>query len=522
MLSDFTLISAVGAIFAAMKRTLILSLALLAAACGQSAQEHFAQAKQDFAANRYSSARLHLVSGLAAEPGNREMQLLQVRTLIAMGDGEGAGAGLDKLAREGPRSTELRQLSAEAALLRNAADEVPALLGTDASAEAERLRAIAAIQQGKPDLARAAFERAMLRAPDPRVLTDYGRFLLVSGEGEKARKLLAQAVSAAPDSFDTLMLRGQIASIDGDLAGALDTFARASKHYPENRAALIAHASVLGDLGRADEMKPLLERLTAFAPDDPAVVYLKARSAALAKDWEAVRAAVQPQEAKLPLTHPARIPYGEALLRLGNPQLAAAQLEPILRAQPNNRTVARLLAEAKLAGGDPAGARSVLTRFASDPAAPIEDVSLMARIAVAQKSPDAAQWQQRARFPAAQSLAAELGSADAAMRARYWARAIVIYDHVLEVTDGKNVMVLNNQAYCLAMAGNLERARELADKALKLAPASPSVLDTAGWVRVRSGKDIAEARSLLRKASAAAPQNQTIRAHLAEAERAPG
>lgn len=504
-----------------MKRALILSLALLVAACGQSAQEHFAQAQRDYAAHRYSAARLHLVSGLEGEPGNREMQLLQARTLIALGDGEGAGGVLDRLAGGKARSGELAQLSAEAALLRNQADAVAGYLGGDKSSEAERLRAIAAIQQGKPDAARAAFERALAGEANPRVLTDYGRFLLVTGEGEKARTLLAQAVKLAPESFDVLMLRGQIASIDGDLAGALDAFAKASKSYPENRAALVAHASVLGDLGRAAEMKPLLERLTAFAPDDPAVVYLKARSAQLAKDWEDVRAAVQPQEAKLAVTHPARIPYGEALLRLGNPQLAAAQLEPILRAQPNSRTVARLLAEAKLAGGDAAGARTVLTQFAADPAAPIEDVALMAKIAAVQKSPDAAQWQDRARFPAAQSLAAELGSADAAMRARNWARAIVIYDHVLSVTDGKNVMVLNNQAYCLAMAGNLERARELADKALKLAPGNPSVLDTAGWVRVRSGKDVAEARVLLRKAAAAAPQNQTIRAHLAEAERAP-
>ncbi len=506
-----------------MKHGLVLPLlgaALALSGCGDSPADAFAKARSEYAAHRYSAARLHLVSGLEEEPGNRAMQLLQARTLIAMGDGDGAGGVLDRVAGGAARSGELAQLSAEAALLRNQPDAVTGYLGADGSSEAERLRAIAAIQQGKPDTARAAFERAIAGDPNPRVLTDYGRFLLVAGEGEKTRTLLAQAVKLAPDSFDVLMLRGQIASIDGDLAGALDAYSKASKSYPENRAALVAHASVLGDLGRAAEMKPLLERLTAFAPDDPSVVWLRARSAQLAKDWEGVRSAVQPQEARLAVTHPARIPYGEALLRLGNPQLAAAQLEPILRAQSNNRTVARLLAEAKLAGGDSVGARAVLTQFAGDPAAPIEDVALMAKIAAAQKSPDAAQWQARARFPSAQSLAAELGSADAAMRARNWARAILIYDHALEVTDGKNVMVLNNQAYCLAMAGSLDRARELADKALKLAPANPSVLDTAGWVRVKAGKDIAEARALLRRAAAAAPQNQTIRAHLAEAERA--
>jgi tetratricopeptide (TPR) repeat protein len=106
------------------------------------------------------------------------------------------------------------------------------------------------------------------------------------------------------------------------------------------------------------------------------------------------------------------------------------------------------------------------------------------------------------------------------MRAGNWGGAAAAYDKVLAVTDGRNVMVLNNMAYAQTMLGNHDAALKFGRRALKEAPNNPSVLDTAGWAQFRSGKDIDEARRLLRRAAQLAPKNVTIRAHLAEAERA--
>jgi Flp pilus assembly protein TadD len=75
-------------------------------------------------------------------------------------------------------------------------------------------------------------------------------------------------------------------------------------------------------------------------------------------------------------------------------------------------------------------------------------------------------------------------------------------------------------AYAQLMLGNHDTALGYADRALKEAPDHPSVLDTAGWVRFKSGRDNEEARRLLRRAAELAPGNPAIRAHLAEAERA--
>ena len=79
---------------------------------------------------------------------------------------------------------------------------------------------------------------------------------------------------------------------------------------------------------------------------------------------------------------------------------------------------------------------------------------------------------------------------------------------------------VTNLAYAYLMLGNGAKANEFAGRALKAAPNHPSVLDTVGWVRFKTGQDRTGGLALLRRAATLAPQNTTIRAHLAEAERA--
>ena len=74
-------------------------------------------------------------------------------------------------------------------------------------------------------------------------------------------------------------------------------------------------------------------------------------------------------------------------------------------------------------------------------------------------------------------------------------------------------------AYSQAMVGNFDKALDFAGRALKAAPDNPSVLDTAGYVRLKSGRERSEALRLLRLAAEKAPDNAAIRAHLAEAQR---
>lgn len=505
-----------------MKTRAAIAALLLLSACSQSPDELAAQARSQFAANDYAAARISLNNALTVLPADRGLRLLQVRTLLALGDGEGARSAVEQLAGGKAPQGELAELAAQAALLRKAPDVALQLLVGVTSVEAERLRASAALQQQDAAAAKRYLDRALATGGSGAAYADYARLLLIGGDLAGAEAMQAKARQAAPTLLATLLTGGEIAVRRGDLAKALMAYTQANKTYPGNIAAMTGKAAVLGDLGRFDEMAQVLDPLAAAAPKDPAVAYLRARHAQSRKDWEAVRRAIVAVEAGLDQQAPARLIYAEALTNLGQAEQAIAQAAPIARANPNNREALRILAVAQMRSGDPAAAAATYRPVVQGKTVRPEELVLYAGFAKAAGLSDAAAAGQQAARPSAQALGADLAEGDAAMRGGNWARAAVAYDRILAVTDGRNVLVLNNMAYAQAKLGNLARARELADKALKLAPDNPSVLDTAGWVRVLSGKDLAEAKELLRKAAGLAPGNTAIKAHLAEAERRGG
>lgn len=503
-----------------MNKTILLAGLLALAGCADSPAESQAKAKAEFAAHNYNTARIHIAAALEAEPANRELLLLQAWTLLALGDGDGAGTTLDKLAGGKPPNGELAELAAEAALLRKVPDQAVELLSAAKGPEAHRLRALAALQKEDVQAAQDHLEAAVAAGGNARVYTDYARYRLLAGDVAGADEMAARAAKAAPESLDTLLVEGQLALRHGDLKLSLEKYTRAGQLFPNSLAALTGKAAVLGDLGRTKEMDALVAVAVAQAPRDPAVIFLQVKSAAVRKDWPRIRATLQPVEVSLGALDPLRQIYGEALLRMGQAELAIAQLEPIARAMPGNREARRLLGEAKLASGDAAGAFAVLDPLASHPAARTDELMLAAKAARAAGNPKAGHFENRTKLPTAQALGRDLADGDAAMRAGNWGGAAAAYHKVLAVTDGRNAMVLNNMAYAQTMLGNHGEALAFARRAIKEAPSNPSVLDTAGWAQFKSGKDRDEALRLLRRAAQLAPRNVTIRAHLAEAERA--
>ncbi len=503
-----------------MKKIIILPVLLALAGCADSPADSLAKGQAEFAAHNFGAARIHLTAYLGTTPGDRDTQLLLARTLLALGDGEGAEAALTKLTGGKPPEGLLAELSAEAALLRGAPDAALQLLGKTAGAEAERLRAMAALQKQDRPKAQSHFEAAITAGGNGRVFADYARFHLMAGNIAEAENLAARAAKAEPDGIDTLLLLGQLAVHRGDLGNALDHYVRAGKLYPASLAALTGQAAVLGDLGRLGEMQAVIDRAAAVAPKDPAIVFLRARAAAGRKDWAGVRTILQPVEAAIGQADPLRVIYGEAMLRLGQAEQAIAQLKPVLRVMPGNRDAAKLLAEAMLVRGDARGALAVIKPFADHPAARNAELDLAAKAAKAAGDPAAARYAARAKQPAVEAAGRDLADADAAMRKGNWAGAVQAYERILAVTDGRNPLVLNNIAYAQLMLGNHDAALGFAKRALNEAPNNPSVVDTAGWVLFKTGKDKTEARRLLRRAAELAPGNSAIRAHLAEAERA--
>ena len=118
---------------------------------------------------------------------------------------------------------------------------------------------------------------------------------------------------------------------------------------------------------------------------------------------------------------------------------------------------------------------------------------------------------------APKSLAAQLARAEWLMTNNQEAAAIGHYDQVL-AGQPNNVAALNNLAWILREE-NPDRALKLAQRASELAPNSPAVLDTYGWVLHLAGNH-AEAQKAIEKALDLAPGNAEIEAHLEAVKKA--
>ena len=496
-----------------------LAVALMVGGCGADPKAAAAKARSEFAAHDYLAAQVDLAVALAAMPNDPALLELQARNALAMGDGIAAGASLEKLAALATRPADMGRLLAEAAVLRGQPQEALTALGNDKSAAGLRLRGLALLLQKDNAGAEQAFQAGL--AVDPRnapILASLARLKLIGGDTAQARRLADQALAADGDLLDAMLVNGQVATAEGRLGDALAAYTKAGKRYPGNLAALTGQAGLLGDLGRTDELAALLAGFQGRSTDGT-IDYLKARLAAAKGDWGTARDILQASEDKLKDRDDAQVLYAQALTHIGQPEQARARLAPMVTRHPESVVLRRELGKAQLAGNDPAGAVQTLLPFAQSKTAAPEDLRLLAKAAEAAGDPNAAFFAARARYPSPQSLGQALGAADAAMKAGNWGNAILAYEQILALTDGRSALVLNNMAWAQAQVGNKDKALQFAQRAIEVAPEDPSVMDTLGWLLHESGSNRTRALDLLRRAAQKAPQNETITRHLAEAQR---
>ena len=502
-------------------RILCSSIAFAAAlsACAPDPDTSFANAREAFAASDFRGARVALISGLRERPENVQMRLLLARTQIALGDGEGAAATLEKLPQDMAARPEVAVVAGEAQVLRGKFDEALASVDGVDSGTADRIRALAFIGLEKPDEAAEAFAAGAARdKQDAGLLASYARFSLLQGDGKLADSLVGRALKLSPRLVEAHLVRAATFESRNEIPAALSSYDRALELHPRNYDARIGKAAILISLDRIDEAKAVVSDLSQEAPSDLAVMFLNARIAGAQGDWAQVRAILQPLEDELREDRIMPGLYGEALIELKQPALALSILEPEMKRQPGSRALRRLLARARLAAKDAAGALGAVRPLASRPDATPEELKIAAQAAKASGSEAAKSFEERLERPSPEWVGGELAKADRAMRNRQWSLAESHYETILSRTGGANAMVLNNLAYVKDKQGKREDALEMALKAVKLEPDNASILDTAGWLLVQTGSK-ARGLEMLRRAANLDPDNATIARHLGEAEK---
>lgn len=399
----------------------------------------------------------------------------------------------------------------------------------------------------KKDLAgaRTSFEAALTIDPSYRpALDNLAQLDVLEGKSADARKRYQDALAKAPGDAAVMQALSRMAAGEGKRAEAMSWLERASAAHPDD----VAVALRLVDFyARADEKRKalmLVQKLAASHPANPDVLAMRAQVAYLNDDFAAAADGYARLLALAPRNAPLHARYATVRIKLNDEAGALASLNKALALDPDladaQVNLLNLLLAQKKFPEALTLARSVHQRRPESARGhKLEGDVYSAQ----QKHPEALKAYARA-FDVQQNgaLLIQLHGAliknnrgaeaqarmtewfrkrpdDIATRLYYASSMMVAKDYPLAVehlqavlkADPGNVIALNDLAWACQRMGRKE-ALDYAERAHRLAPNSPAITDTLGWIYLESG-NIARALPLLRKASAQAPAAADIRYH---------
>lgn len=375
------------------------------------AERALAQAEALLRAGNPSAARAAAGAAVAADPNWGAAQVGLARMQLALDDGLGAGASLDRAQAVGFDMRRARHLRARALMLmgdtKRAGEELGAADPADAT-EADLVRAELATRTGRFGEALGILDAAVAARPaDGTAWLALARVRRAAADLSGAIEASARAVAAAPRSTDALALRGELVRDQFGLTAALPWFERALASDPRNHAALIQYAATLGDLGRTRDMLAALRQATQVRKGSPQALYLQAVLAARARKFELARDVLDHANGAIDDLPGVMLLRGVLDLQAGEQEQAIAGLRTLVARQPMNITARKLLATAYLRSDAARNAIGVLGPVVARPDADSYALALSARAyeRIGERQV-AAQLLDRAALPAPAAVAA--------------------------------------------------------------------------------------------------------------------
>ncbi|GAB3441435.1 tetratricopeptide repeat protein [Massilia solisilvae] len=382
-------------------------------------------------------------------------------------------------------------------------------------------------------------EQLLLRAPDKkagaemlqRLVAPYSNMMeahvvlsqAAMAQGDKAGALreAQAALSMKPDSEIAALTLAQALEDDDKVAEVLERFLKA---HPDARDVRMAYARVLVNRKQYDAARGQFLTLLKAQPDNPATLYALGILSTQLNDSKAAEGYFtrfvdlvgnDPDEERDPTR--ALLILSQLAEDRGDLNAALAWLDKVQTAEPQAQLSASLR-RAQLLGkkGDVEGARKLLaTLKPEEPAAQAQVVMTESEVLRnAGRVLESFQLMQGAvqRFPNNTDLlydfallAEKVGKLDVMEKSL---RAVIA-----QAPDNRHAY--NALGYSLAERNvRLPEAYQLIDKALKMAPDDPFIMDSMGWVQYRMG-NLKEAEAQLRKAYALRSDPE-IAVHLGE------
>ena len=360
----------------------VLSVILLAA-CSAKTGTPYERGLAAFNAGDIRTARVEFLNALQANPNDRAARIMQARVDLALGDGLAAESEVLRARQAGAPAPATAHLLAHAKLLQG--DDRAALAEAAAAspqneAYADRIRGRAYLALGDDGNARAAFDRALVLAPnDGAVWTDVARFRRANGDVAGALEAADRAVAAAPRSVDALVLRGVLTRSQYGLAAALAWFDRALAIDGGNVEARVERAVTYGDMGRMSDMLADAREAHRLTGGNATAYYLEAVLAARARNYDRARRLMGRTRGAYDETPAGKLLLAAIDFQTGNEEQAARRLVGLVADQPRNRRARRLLAAAQWRMGDAGAAAATLRPIADLPDADAYSLTLMGR-----------------------------------------------------------------------------------------------------------------------------------------------
>jgi len=314
------------------------------------------------------------------------------------------------------------------------------------------------------------------QALQPRVAL--ARYQLSKGDRNKALATAREAVNAQPNSPVALELLGNTQLALGDTTNALGSYRKLAEKQPGQAAPLVKVATAqIAAKDFAGARKTLQDALRIQPGFLDAQLMLGGVEIQGARYDEASKLARQVQQ-KHPANAAGFVLEGDIANARKDYPAALAAYERAHKLAPSSALLVRQHQILTASQRAEEGEKRLAAWLASHP----EDVSVRAVLA------------------------------ESLLKRGQYAAATEHY-LALDKRSPGNLVVLNNLAWALHQAGD-KRAVSYAEKALKLAPDNPAVIDTYGWILANQGQ-VDKGLAQLQKALSKAPDNPEIQYHLA-------
>ncbi len=344
------------------------------------------------------------------------------------------------------------------------------------------LAEVLASTQAPPKEIAAILQRAV--AAKPQSATARLALIRLHLQEKDTRAALAAAQEASvalPDDLRVLDALGRAQLAAGELNQAIETFNRLAAAQPDSTVPLTRLAAVYGSRKEPEKAIEVLQRAQKIAPADPAITRDLVLGYLMAGKVDDAFKQTRALQAAAPKSPTGYLLEGDIYSTTKQWAPAERAYREALKADPASELSALKLHGVLLASGKKAEADAAARKWIAD-------------------HPN--------------DTAYRMYLAEQALRSRDFKNAVTHYQAVV-TQQPDNVAALNNLAWAAGQLGD-PKALGYAERAIKIAPDSPLVLDTIGVLLVTSG-DANRGLEYLTRAVTLAPDRNDIRLNYAKA-----